>query len=373
MVSEIYSISGDFPNQVVAAGVLEAEILLEFGSSPLCEYVSTYGDVCTIEFDIALSGPQKTTLDGIVAAHQGTFTLTSTEITLVNEEHGSIAYYDGYDWVPLAPSTDGYVLATQGAGADPEWVEQTGGSAGLPTGYVSGLVPISNDSSPTTSVDIDAGSCRDGYDTFDIVSESVLTADITTSGANGLDTGSETADTWYAIHVIDDSSNVNPVASLLSESHTDPVLPSGYDKFRYVGWVRNNSSSNFLRFSVSGNGSFRHYSYTDSLSGLQVFANQEPTTWTTVSLDDYVPPTSVHFDPHVQLSVGNNDFVEFRVTGTSLANGEGRPIYGGPTTTLRATNTGLFPTSSSQQIDYRRNDATGAGVDLYVYGFADTI
>jgi len=75
-----------------------------------------------------------------------------------------------------------------------------------------------------------------------------LTADITVSGAGGLDTGSEAANTWYAVYVIGDSTGINTPNTLISVSFTSPTLPSGYDKFRRVGWVRNNGTSNFFKF-----------------------------------------------------------------------------------------------------------------------------
>ncbi len=76
-----------------------------------------------------------------------------------------------------------------------------------------------------------------------------LSIAITTSGANGLDTGAEASNTWYAIWCI-----YNPVtnttAGLLSVSSTlgTITLPAGYTFGARVGWVRNDNSSNFLRF-----------------------------------------------------------------------------------------------------------------------------
>jgi hypothetical protein len=46
----------------------------------------------------------------------------------LNPSQGDIIFYDGSDWVSLAAGTDGDVLTTHGAGADPTW-EVGGGSA----------------------------------------------------------------------------------------------------------------------------------------------------------------------------------------------------------------------------------------------------
>ena len=69
---------------------------------------------------------------------------------------------------------------------------------------------------------------------------------ISGSGANGLDTGTSSASTWYNVFVI-----YNPVtatvAGLFSLSATAPTLPSGYTFFARVGVVRtDNSGSKYL-------------------------------------------------------------------------------------------------------------------------------
>lgn len=53
------------------------------------------------------------------------------DLTITGEEQGSVLYFDGYNWVQLPPGMDGYVLVTQGNGADPEWrsVESISGGA----------------------------------------------------------------------------------------------------------------------------------------------------------------------------------------------------------------------------------------------------
>jgi hypothetical protein len=102
-----------------------------------------------------------------------------------------------------------------------------------------------------TTVDIDA----DYLTVFDsnsygaILPAVNLTATITSSGVNGLDTGSEATNTWYHIYVI---YNGTTVASLLSTSATSPTMPSGYTYKKYVGAVYNNGSSNFDLFQQRG-------------------------------------------------------------------------------------------------------------------------
>ena len=74
------------------------------------------------------------------------------------------------------------------------------------------------------------------------ISEAVA---ITSSGAGGLDTGSEAADTWYYIWMISNGSNT---AAMLSLQTASPTMPSGYTYKRLVGAVRNDSGSDFITF-----------------------------------------------------------------------------------------------------------------------------
>jgi hypothetical protein len=65
-----YSISTDFPNGKVFVKSLDSEIRASTIVTALAGS-STSGDTCTITFKDALSVGDKTTLDGVVAAHQG--------------------------------------------------------------------------------------------------------------------------------------------------------------------------------------------------------------------------------------------------------------------------------------------------------------
>lgn len=47
---------------------------------------------------------------------------TVSDLTITGEQQGSVLYYDGSNWVNLAPGTSGQYLQTQGTGADPLWV-----------------------------------------------------------------------------------------------------------------------------------------------------------------------------------------------------------------------------------------------------------
>ena len=65
-----YSVSGDFPNQLLDASVMTAEIAAS-SITPVLEDITRTGDDVTMSFDASLSYADHLTLDGLVAAHQG--------------------------------------------------------------------------------------------------------------------------------------------------------------------------------------------------------------------------------------------------------------------------------------------------------------
>lgn len=70
------------------------------------------------------------------------------------------------------------------------------------------------------------------------------------SGAGGLDTGSESANTWYKLFYITNGSTISVIAS--SGSPSVPTLPSGYVKSKAIGYVYNDGSSNIVPFRKYG-------------------------------------------------------------------------------------------------------------------------
>jgi hypothetical protein len=70
-----------------------------------------------------------------------------------------------------------------------------------------------------------------------------LSVTLTVSGANGLDTGTSAASTWYYLYVIWNPTTLS-AAGLLSLSATAPTLPSGYTYFARVGTIRTDATGN---------------------------------------------------------------------------------------------------------------------------------
>jgi len=124
-------------------------------------------------------------------------------------------------------------------------------------------------------------------------------ADITASGANGLDTGAEANSTWYHIWAI--AKDDGTTAGLLSASATAPTLPSGYTFQAYLGAVYNDGSGNFWLISQADN--------RVVVASLTALSGGTQSTYTEISLAAIVPSTAK------------------RVWGTAYSNAGGYLVY----------------------------------------------
>lgn len=78
------------------------------------------------------------------------------------------------------------------------------------------------------------------------------TANIATSGAGGLDTGSEGSSTHYYAWAIAKADGTQSIILSTSTTVAGLTFPSGYTYAGLIGWVRNNASSNFIDFKQLG-------------------------------------------------------------------------------------------------------------------------
>lgn len=272
--------------------------------------------------------------------------------------------------MPLADGSAGQVWTTNGSAV------LSFQTAALPSGYMNGLLVSDN---AAFSKNITLGRCRDSTDAFDIISIGVLIFNIGNSGANGLDTGAEAANTWYAIFVIADTTGASAVASLLSLSATAPTLPGTYDVFRRIGWVRNDASSDFLDYFSQSQSRDRVMTWVENFATLQVLSNGASITYATVSLASLVPPTcrACHINTNHE-ATGNGDFAVFVSTADGLVGTSpavnARPLrcYSGASGTMTASTFFLINPDSTQNIDYA-NSSAAEETDIWVIAYIDSL
>ena len=192
-----------------------------------------------------------------------------------------------------------------------------------------------------------------------ILSNVSVACDITTSGLNGLDTGTEAINTWYAIFVV--ANNAGQTGCLLSLSPASPTLPSGYTYFYRTGWVRNNASSNFIPY-IQYQKEVNLLTFPTLISGASVGAP--------VSITSTIPATAAKANVALNFSSNVASWTAF-VSTNSTADAviaAGNNYLGGAATNaatgrvqgeLLITATTLYYASSS------------AGVTIYVIGWED--
>ncbi|MBC2659822.1 hypothetical protein H7A76_30680 [Pseudomonas sp. MSSRFD41] len=123
-----------------------------------------------------------------------------------------------------------------------------------------------------------------------------ISPSLASSGANGLDTGTSTSNTWYSVWVIWNGTNI---AGLFSLSATNPTLPSGYTHRARIGWVRTDGTANKYPLSFIQYGRVVQYKVASgsNLTSLPAVASGtagdiNTPTWVAISMAQYVPTTA---------------------------------------------------------------------------------
>jgi hypothetical protein len=274
----------------------------------------TIGEIDTTNNNYELSSDFDTsTIAGLFLSDDGSDNLTVDLGTLLeNDGSGNITVnVDAIEADNLAGNngTDGQVLTTDGTNVNWE-----AGATEI-RNYLDpdGLVISNNSTDSDHDIDVDGGRVwvnDDSGGSFDSDSSSgqlVTLADespafqIDTTGDNGLiNTSSLSADTWYELGIIADSSGSNsPSVVGYTDANRPTVsgdLPTGFDLFRAMGtpgktwWVRTDGSSNILSFKSNSNGKITWTPTT--LNGFSnLFFTSSPNSSETVDLSNQMPPT----------------------------------------------------------------------------------
>ena len=145
-----------------------------------------------------------------------------------------------------------------------------------------GLSVKNNATNPNYQLDVAADQVilADGSGNTVNIAALSATADITVSGVNGLDTGSEASATWYHVWAIYDGVNKRV---LLSASASAPTMPGGYTYKAWLGAIYNNGSSNFLKLVQRGLS-------VSAEPSVAISAASGQTSYTSLSLSAQVPP-----------------------------------------------------------------------------------
>lgn len=248
-----------------------------------------------------------------------------------------------------------------------------------PIGFIFGARLSFSSVSKLTIGTIGEISClRDSTNAYNLLFTGLLNADMAITGAGGLRSGlTEAADTWYAILLIGDTSDANTPKGFIDISHTTPILPSGYDVFRRVGWARNNSSSDFLNFSQTGSRNDRRYWYYENAADVRPLQNGNATSFTAVDCSSFIPPTSRRIAMRSAFSSGSGGGAAtasaaiLRPTGITMT----KPVWRNQPSvhsTVKASAYIEMPCDSSQSIDYSVT-ASANKLTIIIMGYNDEV
>jgi hypothetical protein len=216
---------------------------------------------------------------------------------------------------------------------------------------------------------------------YQTISSVSLTINSAGAGANGLDTGTLAASTWYAMWAIYNPSTLT-VAGLLSLSSTAPTLPSGYTFKARVGWIRTDGTANKYPLSFKQYG--RSVQYVEAAgsnvtspivmaSGLQ--GSPTTPTWVAIGVSNFVPPTASRIMGIIGVTGSQNADYILAPNSTYGANNStlNPPPYAGHPSV--ATYGGVYATSFSMLLEsiniYWATIA--AGGTLFVTGWEDNL
>jgi hypothetical protein len=185
-----------------------------------------------------------------------------------------------------------------------------------------------------------------------------LSASLTSSGAGGLDTGSEQSNKWYAVYVVGDSSGQNNPAVLLSLSMDSPTMPSGYDMKRLVWVIRNDGNGNIIKFYQTGKGLKRRCWYDYGTQNLRALYQGHDTAWTVVDCSNFAPPVVDLLHLQVKFETGSKgsaaDDVRIRRNGANSS--QASPAVG-----VKSGNSAAFQIEmvcdDNQKLEYKVDDS----------------
>ncbi len=148
----------------------------------------------------------------------------------------------------------------------------------------------------TTTFTIAAGSARNSSNLNDITLNAPVTILSTRVGVNGVDLAAVAASTMYAVYLIGDSTKYMPSAAILTLAinagtglvATAPSLPSGYDMYRRIGYVKSDGSSLFLKFWQYGHANEKGMYYDTPIATAAITTSAD--TYQNQSLVAGIPP-----------------------------------------------------------------------------------
>jgi len=269
-----------------------------------------------------------------------------------------------------ADIADGAVTTAKIAAEAAGFLKSDGGvvswaAVDLPRGYIDGLVLSRNATNPTTRINIAPGQATDSTNANSLKLSAVMTKGVNAawaagSGNGGLFSGTVAANTWYHVFLIEKEAD-GSIDAGFDTSVTAANRPAGYTRYRRIGSISTDGSSNIANFIQLGD--VFHLPESAAYSGGQramaaITINVPPGLSVLPLLSAHVGVTSsaqglIYLAPGADLT-NKRRFFEF-----NAASGNGTGSGVGP------------PTNTSQQIGFQVAGSGTPSVDLWTNGWID--
>lgn len=249
--------------------------------------------------------------------------------------------------------TDHTLHTVDSTGTDTDLTAAGGGGSGVTLGQYSNLI-ISYGSATTATIAADSVILYDSSNLGKVYNSVSKTCTITTSGIGGLEASdSESSDTWYEIYLKGKSDGT---INCLMNSSTGSIgtAPSGYSYGKLLGYVRNDSSSNFIEFYQVGNSVFKNDG--------DILSSGTATSFTDIVFSTYAPPNTSELRLGVYQGV-TAKITYIRRNGSNYTSGD----------TLSYNEAGAFrnvfyvPCDSNRTVEYKVSSggSTNIGIEGY--------
>lgn len=162
--------------------------------------------------------------------------------TAANDGMLAISLGSGNWWVPVYARANGEPVTVPG----------------LPRGHLAGLQLSNNATDGDHDIDIAAGEARNADNDGDLTLAAALTKQIDVNWASGNNAGgfpsglTLSADTWYHVFIVDDSNGDVDAGFDTSLTAANLLTDTGGSKYRRIGSVLTDGSSNILAFHQNG-------------------------------------------------------------------------------------------------------------------------
>lgn len=171
---------------------------------------------------------------------------------------------------------------------------------------------------------------------------------------------------FYYLYLVGDSTGYKQAGGIASQNNSKPILPSGYDMYRLIGYVLAQDNDTIAQYFI--NGSPYNLFYVIGLGVNQILFFSlipAPTTFTLLDASQGVPTKDCLVNmlvSYVPNTPGN--LIEFRVPGSSAANG-----------IVRSSQSGEYPLQVPARVidgvvyvDFKSSESTDA-ITLYPLTF----